>query len=81
MRGQSILCPEHFAGEAMHDRLRRQVKVAEHFVRAPATQKLNDVWVYFSNEEGRGSRRSQRACGDLGREETQVGAEVPDGVA
>jgi hypothetical protein len=61
-----------------------QVKVAKHFVRAPATDKTNDVGVDVRTEESHGATRTETAGGnakgvDAKREEESGGAEAKHG--
>ena len=81
VRNQPVICSEHFAGEVRHDRLRRKVEVAKHFVGPPATQEANDVGVDFRDEQSRGARGSEGARGYLRGEEAKVSSDVGNCIA
>jgi hypothetical protein len=58
-------CFEHSGGEFAHEGTRLEMEIAEHDVRAPATNKLNYAGVDASTEERHGATSSTRACGDV----------------
>ena len=77
---QMIVCTEHLTCEVVHDRLGRQVKVAEHLVGAPAAQKANDVWVDVRYQQGRSARCPKGARRHFGRKEAEVSSNVGYGI-
>ena len=60
-------------------------EVTEHGVRLPATQELDDVWVYVGTEQGGGATRSEGARGyEAGRDASSMlkcESSMPEGIS
>jgi hypothetical protein len=52
--------------ERKNDRKLLNVNIAQYFVRAPATQQPDTVWIHIGTEEGHGTAGAQGANGDVG---------------
>ena len=66
---------EHAGREIPHHRFSLHVEVAQHFVRAPATEQTNDITVDMGTKESHGARGPQRAGGNVFRGEAIQGAQ------
>jgi len=69
-RGDSVVGGEHESGEVFGDGFSGEVEVPEHFVRAPAAQKLDHVCVDIRDEQRHGASRSEGAGRDFVGEES-----------
>ena len=58
---EGVVRLEHAAGEVSGDRFGLDVKIAEHSIRAPASQELDHVGVDFGDKQRHGASRSKRA--------------------
>ena len=56
---------EHAASEGTHEGVCLQMKIAKHFVGAPATDKTNDVGIDTSAQEGHSTPSPETAGGDM----------------
>ena len=74
MREQpKLAAPDHGWGEVHHERVGLKVQVAQHFIGAPAANKLDDVGINLSAEQCHGASRAKSASGDVFGLEVQVG--------
>ena len=62
---------QHKGSKVAHDRLSLEVKVAEHFIGPPTSQKPNKVRVHMGAEEGHGPCGPETAGRDVRRQKTQ----------
>ena len=75
-----IATVEHLGGEAFHEVIGLKMEITEHFVGAPASNKLDHVGIDVSAEECHGTRSTEGARGDISGEETECsGPEESDG--
>jgi hypothetical protein len=56
---------EHEKYKVLHDGLSLEMKVAEHFIRAPAANKADDVRIHSGEEEGHSPAHLERAGSDI----------------
>ena len=70
---------KHAAGETSQDWANLSMKVAEHFVRAPAPNETDDVGVYTCAEEGVGARGAEATGRYIGGKEAKRGPEETNG--
>lgn len=61
---------EHAGRKMTHEGLGLDVKIAQHFIGAPAAEKANAVGVNVGTEECHGTGSTQGACRDVLGEET-----------
>ena len=61
---------KHALGEVTHDRLGLDMKIAEHFVRAPAADETDDIGVDLGAKESHSACSSEAAGRNISRKET-----------
>jgi len=64
---------EHMGGKITHDRFGLYMQIAQHGVRAPATQQLDDVAIDAGAQEGHSTGGPERTCQNVAREEAKGG--------
>jgi hypothetical protein len=65
---------EHEAGKVAHDGLHLKVKIAKHFVRAPATDEADNIGINVSKEKGHCPTSAKGLCSDVRRKKANTGA-------
>ena len=78
-RKAKIAAPKHGGREAVHDGLRLDVKVSEHFVRSPTSDHAQAVAVNARAEQRHGAARTGGADRDVAQRIRRVGMEMEDG--
>jgi hypothetical protein len=69
-----VAAMEHEAGKVAHDGLRLKVKIAKHFIRAPATDEADDVSINVSKEKGHRPSSSKGLRSDIRGKKANTGA-------
>jgi len=69
---REVASRQHAGGEISHDRLGLEMKVAQHFIAAPAAEEADHVGVDMGAEEGHSAGGSKGAGGDICWNEAEV---------
>jgi len=68
-----VAISEHMGSKITHVRFGLYMQIAQHVVRAPVTQQLDDVAINVGTQEGHSTGGPERACRNVTREEAKGG--------